>query len=76
MPHTYFNNKEKNNMKKTYSSPVTNIVMLHTVCHLMEGSTVAGTTVKEKNDASAEYDVLSRRRSVWDDEEESEEAGF
>ena len=59
-------------MKKTYLSPATDILRLHTVCHLMEGSTPAGTTIYTDTDADTSQDPLARRhnRNVWDDEDD------
>ena len=63
-------------MKKTYLSPATDILRLHTVCHLMEGSTPAGTTIYT-DEADTTQDPLARRnRNVWDDEDDDLDEDF
>ena len=54
-------------MKKTYLSPETDILMLHADQNILTGS-ANGTGVFDK-EADNNLDVLSRRRSVWDDED-------
>lgn len=67
-------------MKATYQKPVTDIIILSPHANMLEGSGGLLGTNENPNDLdlgnAAETDAtsgnLSRRKSVWDDEEEEE----
>ena len=61
-------------MKKTYINPETSIVLV-SMQSMMAGSNPDGfkSTLDEDDKITDEKDILSRRKSVWDGDEEEEE---
>lgn len=56
-------------MKKIYQAPNTIEVKVKLSTHLMENSIVLSSTTATVN-GSGEYETLSRRSSIWEDEDE------
>jgi len=56
-------------MRKEYIEPITNIVMIHYQQHLLENSPFKITGNEASVNDDNDYETLSRRSGLWDDED-------